>query len=116
MPATPSSGWREADTVIFDKTGTLTLPEPRVVNAAEIDPELLQMAARLALSSRHPLAVALAREAVSARALSTARSRSRGRACAPSIDGVEARLGSPAFCGLANVACAARRFAHRLRP
>ena len=53
----------QADTVIFDKTGTLTLPEPRVVNAAEIEPELLQMAARLALSSRHPLAAALAREA-----------------------------------------------------
>ena len=52
----------EADVVIFDKTGTLTLPEPRVVNAAEMDPETLQMAARLALSSRHPLAVALARE------------------------------------------------------
>ena len=53
----------EVDTVIFDKTGTLTLPEPRVVNAAAFDPELLQMAARLALSSRHPLAVALSREA-----------------------------------------------------
>src|ERR1019366_571963 len=36
----------EADTVIFDKTGTLTLPEPRVVNAAAIDPELLQKTAR----------------------------------------------------------------------
>ena len=48
----------EADTVVFDKTGTLTLPEPRVVNAAAIEPALLQMAARLALSSRHPLAVA----------------------------------------------------------
>ena len=48
---------------MFDKTGTLTLPEPRVANAAAIDPDLLQMAARLALSSRHPLAVALAREA-----------------------------------------------------
>ena len=48
---------------MFDKTGTLTLPEPRVVNAGDIDPDLLQKAARLALSSRHPLAVALAREA-----------------------------------------------------
>ena len=82
MPATPSSGWREADTVVFDKTGTLTLPEPRVVNAGDVDPELLQMAARLALSSRHPLAVALAREAAAV-PLSTARPRSRGRACAP---------------------------------
>src|SRR5215213_4274575 len=53
----------EIDTMIFDKTGTLTLPEPRVENAAAIDPELLQLAARLALSSRHPLAAAVAREA-----------------------------------------------------
>ena len=28
----------EADTIVFDKTGTLTLPEPRVDNAAEIEP------------------------------------------------------------------------------
>src|SRR4029077_8251244 len=41
----------ELDTVMFDKTGTLTPPEPHVINAAEIDPDLLQMAARLALSS-----------------------------------------------------------------
>ena len=53
----------EIDTVVFDKTGTLTLPEPRVDNAAALDPELLQRAARLALSSRHPLAAAVAREA-----------------------------------------------------
>ena len=72
----------EADTIVFDKTGTLTLPEPRVVNAAAIDPALLQMAARLALSSRHPLAVALSREAATPTP-STARSKSRGRACAP---------------------------------
>src|SRR5512135_774689 len=55
----------EADTVVFDKTGTLTLPEPRVVNANTIDKDLLQMAARMALSSRHPLAQALARESAS---------------------------------------------------
>jgi Cu2+-exporting ATPase len=52
------------DTVVFDKTGTLTLPEPRVVNVTSLDSELLQAAARLALSSRHPLAVALSREAI----------------------------------------------------
>ena len=52
----------EVDTVIFDKTGTLTLPDPEV-DAASIDPEMLERAARLALSSRHPLAVALARRA-----------------------------------------------------
>ena len=32
----------EVDTVVFDKTGTLTLPEPRVVNAAAIDADLLR--------------------------------------------------------------------------
>src|SRR3569833_1152247 len=53
----------EADTIVFDKTGTLTLPEPRVVGADNVDPVLLQMAARLALATRHPLATAVAREA-----------------------------------------------------
>ena len=49
----------EVDTVVFDKTGTLTLPEPRVANAADLDPDVLERAARLALSSRHPLAAAI---------------------------------------------------------
>ncbi len=51
------------DTVVFDKTGTLTLPEPEVVNAAEIPPDVLALAGRLALTSRHPLAAAVARAA-----------------------------------------------------
>ena len=42
----------------------MTLPEPRVDNGPpDLDPDLLERAARLALSSHHPLAVALAREA-----------------------------------------------------
>src|SRR5262245_20959672 len=45
----------EVDTVVFDKTGTLTLPQPHVDNAAAaVDPDLIETAARLALSSRHP--------------------------------------------------------------
>ena len=88
----------EADTVIFDKTGTLTLPEPRVVNAAAIDPALTQRAARLALSSRHPLALALAREA-SARAPFDGAVEEPGQGVRAMIDGVEARLGSASFCG-----------------
>ncbi len=92
----------EADTIIFDKTGTLTLPEPRVVNAAAIDPELLQMAARLALSSRHPLAAALAREAATAEPYDGA-VEEPGQGVRALIGGVEARLGRPAFCGLDNV-------------
>ena len=53
----------EADTVVFDKTGTLTLPEPRVDDDTDDPPDVLERAARLALSSRHPLAAALARHA-----------------------------------------------------
>jgi Cu2+-exporting ATPase len=93
----------EADTVVFDKTGTLTLPEPRVVNADAVDSELLQTAARLALSSRHPLAVALAREA-SVRTPFEGAVEEPGQGVRALIDGAEARLGSAEFCGLANVA------------
>ncbi len=89
----------EADTVIFDKTGTLTLPEPRVVNAATLDPDVLQMAARLALSSRHPLAVALAREGASHLPYDGA-TEEPGQGVRVMIDGVEARLGSAEFCGI----------------
>jgi Cu2+-exporting ATPase len=89
----------EADTVIFDKTGTLTLPEPRVVNAATIDPDLLQTAARLALSSRHPLAVALAREAA-LRSPFDGAVEEPGQGVRAIIDGGEARLGSAEFCGV----------------
>jgi len=88
----------EADTVIFDKTGTLTLPEPRVVNA--VYPDLLQMAARLALSSRHPLAIALAREAASRKPFEGAVEQP-GQGVRAVVAGVEARLGSAQFCGLA---------------
>ena len=91
----------EADTVIFDKTGTLTLAEPRVINAAGLDPELLQMAARLALSSRHPLAVALAREGLSHIPYDVV-TEEPGRGVRAMLGGDEARLGSAEFCGLAS--------------
>jgi P-type Cu2+ transporter len=87
----------QIDTAVFDKTGTLTLPEPRVVNAASADPQLLQIAARLALSSRHPLAMALAREANSATPYDGA-VEEPGRGVRVVINGEEARLGSSEFC------------------
>src|SRR3954466_16353719 len=89
----------EIDTVIFDKTGTLTLPEPRVANAAEIAPDLLERAARLALSSRHPLAVAVAREARERVPIEGA-AEEPGQGVRAMIAGSEARLGSEAFCGI----------------
>lgn len=87
----------EVDTIVFDKTGTLTLPEPGVVNAAVLDPALLQMASRLALSSRHPLAVALSREA-SIRRPYDGVAEEPGQGVRVVIDGIEARLGSSEFC------------------
>lgn len=87
----------EADTVVFDKTGTLTLPEPRVANAAEIPPDLLRLAARLALTSHHPLGAAVARHAGERRPLAGATEES-GRGVRVLVDGVEARLGSAEFC------------------
>jgi P-type Cu2+ transporter len=94
----------EVDTIVFDKTGTLTLPEPRVDNATDHDPDLLEKAARLALSSRHPLATALAREARDRRPYDGA-VEDPGQGVRAVIDGVEARLGSWAFCGVASEQC-----------
>jgi P-type Cu2+ transporter len=86
----------EVDTVVFDKTGTLTLPEPRL-NHAVGDPQLLQTAARLALSSHHPLARALALE-VRGQSPCEAAIEEPGRGVRALIGGKEARLGSPDFC------------------
>ena len=94
----------EIDTVVFDKTGTLTLPEP-VIDAATVAPELLERAARLALSSRHPLAAALARKAAGSSPYPGA-VEEPGRGVRALLDGQEARLGSPAFCGVAAEAAA----------
>jgi P-type Cu2+ transporter len=90
----------EADTIVFDKTGTLTLPEPRVAITGTLDLDLLQVAARLALSSRHPLATALAREGAS-RIPYDGANEEPGQGVHALIDGAEARLGSAKFCGIA---------------
>ena len=89
----------EADIVVFDKTGTLTLPEPHIVNRSKIDERLLQAAARLALSSRHPLACSLAAEAVGQAPFDNAREET-GKGVSAMIGGEEARLGSAAFVGV----------------
>ncbi len=100
---TPIERLAEANTIVFDKTGTLTLPEARVVNASGIDAGLLQMAARLALSSRHPLAMALSREALQRTPFDGA-IEEPGQGVRVTIDGSEARLGRAEFCGVTHVA------------
>jgi Cu2+-exporting ATPase len=89
----------EADTVIFDKTGTLTLPEPRVVNAGAIDEATMRVASRLALSSRHPLATAIARHGRETQPFEQV-AEEHGRGIRSVVDGTEARLGSPDFCNV----------------
>ena len=89
----------EADTIVFDKTGTLTLPDPRVDETVAIDPDVLERAARLALSSRHPLAAALAR-AARKRSPYPGAVEEPGQGVCATIDGLEARLGSAKFCNV----------------
>ena len=99
------------DTVVFDKTGTLTLPEPVLRNAADIDADLAALAGRLALSSGHPLAEALA-IATTARQPIEGASETPGQGVAATLDGRALRLGSLEFCGFAPAAAAAARALH----
>ncbi|MFV0279926.1 MAG: heavy metal translocating P-type ATPase [Rhodoblastus sp.] len=98
----------EADTIVFDKTGTLTLPEARLANAHDFAPDLIERAARLARSSRHPLARALAQERPAGAPYEGAREEA-GAGVSAIVDGVETRMGSAAFCGLEGAATAAAR-------
>jgi len=87
----------EADVVVFDKTGTLTLPEPDLLNAETVEAGSLAAAGALAAASRHPLAQAIGRAAGRPAPLSGAQEQ-RGLGLSAMVDGVEMRLGSPAFC------------------
>ena len=87
----------EADHVIFDKTGTLTLPELQVMNAADIPAEVFELAGRLALSSHHPVAAAVA-QAAGAKSPILSAVEEAGQGVRATVDGVEIRLGRPSFC------------------
>ena len=86
------------DQVIFDKTGTLTLPELDVSNAALIPADVFDLAGRVALSSRHPVAAAVAR-AAGATAPLPGIEEEPGQGVFGVMDGVEIRLGRPTWCG-----------------
>jgi Cu2+-exporting ATPase len=87
----------EIDAVVFDKTGTLTLPQPGVANAEDIAPDLRELAGRLARSSHHPLALALARRLRAGEPLPDAKE-TPGQGVSAPHEGFEARLGSASFC------------------
>ncbi|MEQ9812759.1 MAG: heavy metal translocating P-type ATPase [Azospirillaceae bacterium] len=88
-----------ADTVVFDKTGTLTLGRPRLVEGGG-NRAALRLAAGLAANSRHPLAQALVAKAgpvLPADGVEEV----PGRGLRRPVSGGEIRLGSRAFCGVA---------------
>ncbi|WP_114947704.1 heavy metal translocating P-type ATPase [Microvirga calopogonii] len=93
----------KVDTIVFDKTGTLTLPTMSVTNAGDVEPGLLEAASRLALSSHHPLAAAVAQMAHDRRPYDDV-TEEPGQGVRTVVNGTEMRLGSPAFCGAEDVA------------
>jgi Cu2+-exporting ATPase len=88
----------EADHVIFDKTGTLTLPDLDVTNVADIPAAIFELAGRLALSSHHPVAAAVA-QAAGAKSPIVGAVEEAGQGVRATVEGVEIRLGRPSFCG-----------------
>jgi Cu2+-exporting ATPase len=88
----------EADHVIFDKTGTLTLPDLEVMNAADIPTDIFELAGRLALSSHHPVAAAVA-QAAGAKSPVVGAVEEAGQGVHATVDGIALRLGRPSFCG-----------------
>lgn len=95
----------EIDMVVFDKTGTLTLPLPQIVNRGDVTDDIVMAAGRLAAASRHPLSIALARATGEREPLHGVIERT-GEGVIARIDGVEWRLGAPAFCGAETIAAA----------
>ncbi|EIM29788.1 heavy metal translocating P-type ATPase [Microvirga lotononidis] len=93
----------KVDTIVFDKTGTLTLPTMSVTNAGDVEPALLAAASRLALSSHHPLAAAVARMAQDRRPYHDV-AEEPGQGVRAVVNGMEMRLGSAAFCGAEDTA------------
>lgn len=87
----------DVDTVVFDKTGTLTVPDVRLANGDAIDSDLLLLAGKLAMASRHPLARAVAQAAGSPAGLVDVREEP-GSGVEAVVDGERVRLGSMAFC------------------
>lgn len=89
----------EIDRAVFDKTGTLTLGRPVLESRESIAPQLLEQAARLARASSHPLARALA-EAAGPGDVAPGVMESAGHGLEAQSQGVIARLGNAAWCGV----------------
>jgi Cu2+-exporting ATPase len=69
-----------------------------VTNAADIPADVFELAGRLALSSHHPVAAAVA-QAAGARSPVVGAVEEAGQGVRATVDGIELRLGRPSFCG-----------------
>lgn len=87
----------EVDRVVFDKTGTLTRPATAIANLADLPAGLVGIAARLALTSRHPLAAPIAACDPAAKPFTSAREMP-GEGVSACHAGTLVKLGSPRFC------------------
>jgi len=87
------------DTVVFDKTGTLTRGRPELIeDPASAD---LEIAAALAVNSRHPLSCAVVRAAgEEKRVEADAVLETPGMGISGRLQGQEIRLGSRQWCGI----------------
>ncbi|MCB1839497.1 MAG: cadmium-translocating P-type ATPase [Alphaproteobacteria bacterium] len=94
----------KADAVIFDKTGTLTLGHPKLESAG--NPEDLKLAASLASHSRHPLSQALAEAYDGPVSTLTDVEEFPGQGLSGSFQGKKVKIGSRAWCGLADASAA----------
>jgi len=97
----------EIDTIVFDKTGTLTLGSPVMVGPPAVSSDSLALAAGLAQESRHPLSralVAAAAERGIAPTSPDAVTEHPGFGLLASWRGQKVRLGSRAWCGVAEIA------------
>lgn len=96
----------EIDTVIFDKTGTLTLGQPELANADDgnVTPFNLELAAKLAKTSSHPLCRALI-VACHDRDIPTIATTSEiheepGMGLKATINNITVKLGNREWCGI----------------
>lgn len=85
------------DTVVFDKTGTLTIGQPTLLGA-KYDPNDMQLAASLAVQSRHPLSKALSAAYVG-ETIPLNIKEIPGKGLESELDGQVVRIGSRRWCG-----------------
>ncbi len=98
----------QADTIVFDKTGTLTLPQAEWLNPGDVPAHICEAAGRLAMSSRHPLAQALA-HALNSRNPYDNVEEVPGSGVRVMHDGMEMTLGGAEFCAANDVIAQAQR-------